>query len=155
MHRITYQLHSMTLRSKPSRLRWQIVCSVPNAHKNQTNHTQNPCFVLWQWICINRAVPFTKLCSYKTHDRAKERYLQTMDLDELQIKMGGMSYYQICLVGLVTILAFGSGLINQSSVFLSAVPDFRWVSICDGLRGRCCLDYTMVWSFTQGQYLLW
>lgn len=50
-----------------------------------------------------------------------------MDLDELQEKMGGMSYYQVFLVGLVTILPFGTAFMSQSAVFFSAVPDFRQV----------------------------
>lgn len=52
-----------------------------------------------------------------------------MDLDELQKKLGGISYYQVGLITIVTMLSFGTSFMGQTAVFFSAVPNYRFVNL--------------------------
>ena len=52
---------------------------------------------------------------------------EAMDIDDLQRKIGGITLYQVGVILLVSMLPFGTGFMSQTSVFFSAVPEYRSV----------------------------
>ena len=48
-----------------------------------------------------------------------------MDLDGYQDEIGGLSRYQVVIIVVTCMIAFGQDMTSQGAVFISAVPKFR------------------------------